>query len=363
MRRIQSPESARDENAVLARQGNEIGDGAQRRQVEQRAQVKVLRAGQTDFTPALQQCVREFERKADGAELTERAAGVSRARDRCLLRRLCRRGAGSGSQLRIHQGRRGRRGMRNLMVVQHNHLDASLLKPVNRRHGCRAAIDCQQQLDGKFFETMFDSIPAQAVAFLQPARKVMIDLPAQHSQHLGQQRGRSHSVHIVISENDERLVPLTRPQQPLDGRGHVRQPEGIAQLLQSGLQEIRRAARFGQAAVAQALRQQRRDFEFIDQTLARQRLGRRDGPAKFHRMKACARREPRPHGESGSESSWVFRTADCSRRATITEKTIEVRIMEATTASEMVMGMSMSHAPSSIFVPMKHSTSDRPTLR
>ena len=69
-------------------------------------------------------------------------------------------------------------------------------------------------------------------------------------------------------------------------------------------------------------------------------------------------------GDSASSSSFpAFLPVACSRRVTITEKTIEVRMIEATTASEIVVGMSTSHAPRSIFTPMTQSTSDRPTLR
>ncbi len=156
-RPLQSLESGRDQDAVFAGQRNEIGDGAQRHQIEQWTKIKVLRPGQTGFASPLHQCVREFERQPDRAEFRE----------------------GACPTLRIHQGRRGGRWIGNLMMIQYDDINSALAKPVNRGNCRGPAIDRQQQLDGKSPQTIFDPVLAQTVAFIQTVRQVMVHSPAE----------------------------------------------------------------------------------------------------------------------------------------------------------------------------------------
>jgi hypothetical protein len=60
-----------DENPVLAGERHDVGNGAERDQVQQRFQIKVGRAGQTGFATAFDKSVGEFEGKAGGAKLME----------------------------------------------------------------------------------------------------------------------------------------------------------------------------------------------------------------------------------------------------------------------------------------------------
>ena len=59
------------EDAVLAGQRNDVGDGAEGDQIEQGAQVKVRGAGQAGFASALEESVRELEGEAGGTEFGE----------------------------------------------------------------------------------------------------------------------------------------------------------------------------------------------------------------------------------------------------------------------------------------------------
>ena len=57
-----------NENAIFAGQWHNVGDGAERDQIEQRPQIKIRRARQTGFASAFDQSMGEFEREADGTK-------------------------------------------------------------------------------------------------------------------------------------------------------------------------------------------------------------------------------------------------------------------------------------------------------
>ena len=59
------------ENAVLGDERHEVGDGAERDEIEQRAQIKFLRAGEVGGATVLEQRVCELEGQAGGAEFGE----------------------------------------------------------------------------------------------------------------------------------------------------------------------------------------------------------------------------------------------------------------------------------------------------
>ena len=71
LRCVQAVQSGGNQNAVFADERNDVRDGAQRDQVEQRAQIEIRRAGQADFAAALDQRVGEFEGEAGGAKFGE----------------------------------------------------------------------------------------------------------------------------------------------------------------------------------------------------------------------------------------------------------------------------------------------------
>ena len=65
-----------NQEAVLAGQRDDVGDGAEGDQVEQGAQVEIGGAGQAGFASALEQGVGEFEGETDGAEFGEGVPGL-----------------------------------------------------------------------------------------------------------------------------------------------------------------------------------------------------------------------------------------------------------------------------------------------
>ena len=54
-----------------------------------------------------------------------------------------------------------------------------------------------------FFQAIFDTISAKAVAFVHAVRQIKIHLPAKRPQNLDEERGGGHAVHVIIAEDDE----------------------------------------------------------------------------------------------------------------------------------------------------------------
>ena len=107
------------------------------------------------------------------------------------------------------------------------------------------------------FQTVFNRLRAQAVALIHAVRQVKIRLPAQGAEHLQQQGGGGHAVHIVIAENHERFVLFAGAEQPFHGHGHVRQQKRVGQVFKARLQEGFNRGRFAEVAIEQALGQER----------------------------------------------------------------------------------------------------------
>ena len=68
---VEAFQASGDQDAVLAGERDDVGDGAEGDQVEQGAQVEVGCAGQAGFASALEEGVGEFEGEAGGAEFGE----------------------------------------------------------------------------------------------------------------------------------------------------------------------------------------------------------------------------------------------------------------------------------------------------
>ena len=129
LRGVQAFQAGGNQNAVLAGQRDDVGDGAERDQIEQRAQIEFRRAGQTGFASAFDQGVGELEGEAGGAEFVE----------------VLRLEPASEVQLRIHERHGFRCGRGNLMVVEHDDIHAALAQPGNGFNRSRAAVpsvDC-----------------------------------------------------------------------------------------------------------------------------------------------------------------------------------------------------------------------------
>src|SRR5262249_24875659 len=109
-------------------QRNEISDGPERHQVKKRSQIKIRGTGKPRFPAAFDERVSEFERKAGGTEFAKLGSSVRRCVPDLWIDKC---------------GRRWGRG-RNLMMVQHNDIDATLAKPGNAVDRGRTAIGCEK---------------------------------------------------------------------------------------------------------------------------------------------------------------------------------------------------------------------------
>ena len=230
---------------------------------------------------------------------------------RCCLRRR-------GSELRVDQGGGGRGGGGDLVVVENDDVHAALAERGDGGDGGGAAVHGEQQGGGEFRQAILHAFLAEAVAFIHAMGQVVVDLPAEGAEDFEQQGGGGDAVHVVIAEDDERFVALAGLEQALDGGGHVRQQERVGQLLEPGLEEGGDGGRFAQAAVQQALGEQRRDVAGCSAN--------------------CAAR--RGWGGASDQRNFIGPALRCLRRPATTERTMEIRMMPATTSRETEMGIS-----------------------
>jgi hypothetical protein len=178
--------------------------------------------------------------------------------------------------LGVDQGGGGGGGGANLVVVQHDDVDAALAQRGDGGDGVRAAVHGEEQGSGELREAMLDAVVAEAVTLVHAMREVVLDVPAERTEHFEQQGGRGDAVHVVIAENDEGFVAVAGLEQALDSGAHVGQEERVGQLLEPGLEEAGDGGWFAQATIQQALGEQRRDIEGGRQLGGEAGLGRRE---------------------------------------------------------------------------------------
>ena len=146
------------------------------------------------------------------------------------------------------------------MVVEHQHVHAAFAEPGDLRDGGRAAVHGEQQLHRKFLQTILHAGLTETVALVHAVRQIAMHFPAQRGQHVMQQGGGGHTVHVVITEDDQRLARGVRREQPLDGDAHVRKQKRIGKVLQLWIEKARDGFRLAVTAIEQALCEERGDF-------------------------------------------------------------------------------------------------------
>jgi hypothetical protein len=161
-------------------------------------------------------------------------------------------------------------------MVQHDDIDATLAQRGDGGDGVRAAVHGEEQGRGESREAVLDAVVAEAVALIHAMREVVLDVPAERTEHFEQQGGRGDAVHVVITENDEGFVAVAGLEQALDSGAHVGQEERVGQLLKAGLEEAGDGGWFAQATVEQALGEQGRDVKGRRQLSCESGLGRRE---------------------------------------------------------------------------------------
>ena len=160
------------------------------------------------------------------------------------------------------------------MVVEHDDVRTALSKPADGFNRSRAAIDGEQQPRWKFFQAVFHTVLAQAVALIHPVRQIKIRLPAEPVEDFEQQRSGRDAVHVVIAKNDKRLAAFACLPEALHGGLHVWQQERIGKLLEARVEKVFDGHRLAESAIEQALREQRRNSQVGCEPPGEQRLRR-----------------------------------------------------------------------------------------
>ena len=126
---------------------------------------------------------------------------------------------------------------------------------------------------GNFFRQFSTPLSAQAVAFFHPVGQIKFHAPAQRAQYLHQQGGGSDAVHVVIAKNHERFILLAGAKKTFHGLLHVRQQKRVGEVFEARCEEVFDGGNFTEAAVEQALGEQRGNVQRRCQPSGEQRLG------------------------------------------------------------------------------------------
>ncbi len=159
-------------------------------------------------------------------------------------------------------------------MIEDDNIHTPLLEPSNRVHRGRAAIHGEEQGDGEFFEAIFNGVLAEAVPFVHPMGQIEMDGPAEGTQDFDEQRGRGDPVHVVIAEDYERFVLLASAEETLDGCCHVGEQKRVSELFKTGFEKPGNGCWVAEAAIDEALGEERREFEGAGQLAGEEGLGR-----------------------------------------------------------------------------------------
>jgi hypothetical protein len=172
------------------------------------------------------------------------------------------------------------------VVVENDDVDAALFEPGDGLDARGAAIDREEQGGWEFVEAIFDGFLAKAVAFVHAVREIVIGGPTETRQDFQEQGGGGDAVDVVVTEDDERFFAFAGEEKAVDTESHVGQEEGVGKVLKARLEEIIYGVRVRQAAVEEALGEERRKVELMGQLAGEQRLRRGEGPAELHKLNA-----------------------------------------------------------------------------
>jgi hypothetical protein len=233
----QPPQPGADEPPVLAGERDDVGDRGERDQVE------VLVDGVRALPRARHQRLRELVGDAGRAQVRAEVAPDPRVHDRGLGQRAV--------------------GARGVVVGDHD------LHPGSARGGDLLdrgdrAVDRDQQLRPARGEAL-DRGSGQAVAVVDPARQVPVDVGPEGAQRAHEDRGRGDAVDVVVAVHGD---PRAAPDVSEDHRGGVVEPaERLERMSRLGLQEAPRVGRIAQPAPYQHLREHGRDAQLAAQPL------------------------------------------------------------------------------------------------
>ena len=195
----------RDEGAVEAAKLGDIGDGAERDEIEQFDQLRLGPAGEEAAARA-------------GSGARPRRAGRRRRPRRDG--RAPRASVASSSRFGLTKAKASGKPGGAFVMIDDDHVDAGRLRHVERLERLRAAIDGDDQPRAALGDP-HQRLAGGAVALHQPVGDIGLRIEAEIAQQADQQGGRGRAVDVIIAEDGDRLAGLDRVGEPCGGRVHV----------------------------------------------------------------------------------------------------------------------------------------------
>ena len=202
-----------DEGAVERLQPGDVGDRAERDQVEQVDDRRLAGAVGEPAAPAklAHGCDAQQEGHADGGEMAVGGAVLAFVE-------------AVGIDDRIGRGQLGGA----LVVVADDDVEAGLGRRLQRREGLGAAIDGDDQIGARSLERD-QRIAGRAVALHQPVGDVGAGIETEPAQQQDQQGGAGRAVDVIVAEDGDRFLAFDGVGEPRCGLVHVLEDGRIGQ--------------------------------------------------------------------------------------------------------------------------------------
>ena len=237
------------DDAVLARQRNDVGQRPNCRDLDERGQP-----------------VRVTGTRAERLNQLQRDAHTGKV----LI------GVGAVVTFRVDHREGVRQFGARLVMIRDDQVDAQLPGARRGLAGANAAVDRNDQPRAVLLQTI-DGRGLQTVTIPETLWNEMHDVPAKQLQGAAQyDRGRD-AVYVVVTMDGDPLFRSDGIADPVDGRRHPREPERIVQIVQPRREESPRVVRCAKAANAQQAGRDSRHAELLREhhrrcVIARNRL-------------------------------------------------------------------------------------------
>ena len=197
------------DDAVLADQRNNVGQRADRRDLDESRQPDLaVRA------PA--QGLNQLQRDADARQILVGIATVV--------------------PLRVDDGQRLRQLGVWFVVIRDDQVDAELVRPPPGVGAANAAIDGDDQLNAIRVQSL-DRDRQKPITVLQPLGDEMDDIRAEHFECAAQDDGGGDAVHVVVAVDRNPLVAGDRRDNSIDRSAHVGQQHRIVQVIERRIEK------------------------------------------------------------------------------------------------------------------------------
>ena len=205
-------EALRDEGAVEGLQPRDVRDGAERDEVEQVDELRLLAVCEEAAAAKLaHQRHAEQERHSDRREVTVRRAELAFV-----------------EPVGVDQREGDRKRRRALVMVDDDHVEAGVLRLLKRFERLRSAIDRDREARAALLE-LDQRRARRAIALHQPVGDVDHRLGAQPAQQEHEQGRAGRAVDVIIAENRDCLASLDRVGEPLRALVHVLEAGRVGQ--------------------------------------------------------------------------------------------------------------------------------------